>query len=577
MPPHKDTKVPNKNDEGNENDENKDIEEKEENEDKEDIEKNYNKLLDSYENRNVIDIDEYSKDDISMIKNDQIKPKESNLSNINELIHDTTQTVIMDKSINNKEDDNNHKKEEKEEKDISKIEKVNDDNENDNDNNEDNLDCINLGNDDLINDKNNNEDLISNQSQSQYNESKHSIMINQMVPPCEVKKKKKKVNKVANPPPKINENISNDINNDLISEIDAKKINENKKKNNRYESDRVSLNNENNDQNKSIVKNNEFESDRISINNERGDNIENNKDQFFSDYNYLLDRKSYDYLIANKNHKKLGDNRSYFEMLLSVVKSNSTLIYIFSFRIDDIKIKISILILCINLYLFITASLQYNMTMLLLYDNFWLGGFLLFAFISCFVSFPIIICKKYLSVYDLFYEMFSTHIEYAFKEKKSRTLKHNISNIKMSIKLSESVNQERKASEIGNKISNYVKNVLMETIIYTIIGGVFLFINAIFITSFCGIYPNSVKSLFLNTFVSILMSYIFILIFRSIGVALRYYGLKKQNEFIYNISRFFNILNLTWNDFMEIICNKKEKKQEKEKEPKKNQKKSQII
>ena len=298
MPPHKDTKVPNKNDEGNENDENKDIEEKEENEDKEDIEKNYNKLLDSYENRNVIDIDEYSKDDISMIKNDQIKPKESNLSNINELIHDTTQTVIMDKSINNKEDDNNHKKEEKEEKeekDISKIEKVNDDNENDNDNNEDNLDCINLGNDDLINDKNNNEDLISNQSQSQYNESKHSIMINQMVPPCEVKKKKKKVNKVANPPPKTNENISNDINNDLISEIDAKKINENKKKNNRYESDRVSLNNENNDQNKSIVKSNEFESERISINNKRDDNIENNKNQIFSDYNYLLDRKSYDY------------------------------------------------------------------------------------------------------------------------------------------------------------------------------------------------------------------------------------------------------------------------------------------
>jgi hypothetical protein len=205
------------------------------------------------------------------------------------------------------------------------------------------------------------------------------------------------------------------------------------------------------------------------------------------------------------------------------------------------------------------------MTMLLLFDNFWLGGFLLFAFISCFVSFPIIICKKYLSVYDLFYEMLSTHLEYVYKKK--APLKHSISNSKMSIKLSESVNQERKASEIGNKISNYVKNVLMETIIYTIFGGVFLFINAIFITSFCGIYPNSVKSLILNTFVSILMSYIFILIFRSIGVALRYYGLKKQNEFIYNISRFFNILNLTWNDFMEIICNKKEKKQEKVKEP----------
>ena len=68
------------------------------------------------------------------------------------------------------------------------------------------------------------------------------------------------------------------------------------------------------------------------------------------------------------------------------------------------------------------------------------------------------------------------------------------------------------------------------------------------------------------------MSCIFIIIFRSIGVTLRYFGLKQQNELMYNISRFFNILNLTWDDFMKIIFRKKEKKQEKEqeKEPEKN-------
>ena len=103
-------------------------------------------------------------------------------------------------------------------------------------------------------------------------------------------------------------------------------------------------------------------------------------------------------------------------MLNSVIKSNSTLIYVLFFKIDDFYIKLSILFLSINLYIFVTASLQYNMPMVLLYNNFWFGGFLLFAFISCLVSFPIIICKKYLSVYDLFYEMISLHIEYAFKE-----------------------------------------------------------------------------------------------------------------------------------------------------------------
>ena len=150
-------------------------------------------------------------------------------------------------------------------------------------------------------------------------------------------------------------------------------------------------------------------------------------------------------------------------------------------------------------------------------------------------------------------------------------MKHNISNSKLSIKTTESVIQEKKESQIGNKISNYVKSVLMETIIYTVIGAVFLVINAVFITSYCGIYPNSVGSLFLNTFMSILMSCVFILIFRSIGVTLRYFGLKQKNELMYNISRFFNILNLTWDDFIEIIYNKKEKKQEKEpkKEPEK--------
>ena len=546
--------------EGNENDANKNKEDEEKN--------NLDKLLSSYANRNVIDSDEYDRDDNSIIKNDQIKPKESNLPNINELIQNTTHSAIMDKSIINKEDNNSKKKEEK---DISIIEKVKDDN---NEDNEDNLDCINIG-DDLISEKNNNGDLIS--SQSQDNESNHSVMVNQMVPPCEIKKKKKKVKKVANPPSKTKNDISKDNNDDdIISEMNAKVANENKNKNNPIESDRISLNkenSENNDRYKNIDKNNEFESYRISIKDgRRVDNKENkNEKKFSSDNSYLLDRKSYDYLIENIKNENLGDNRSFMEMLLSVIKSNSTLMYILLFKIDDIKIKVSILILSINLYIFVTASLQYNMTMLLLYNNFWFGGLLLYALISCLVSFPIIICKKYLSVYGLFYEMFSLHIEYAYKEKVKRDLKHSICNSKDSIKLTESIIQEKKASEIGNKISKYVQNVLIQTIIYTAVGFVFLLINAIFIISFCGIYPNSVISLFLNTFMSILMSCVFIIIFRSIGVTLRYFGLKQQNKLMYNISRFFNILNLTWDDFMKIIFSKKEKKQEKkqEKEPEK--------
>ena len=51
------------------------------------------------------------------------------------------------------------------------------------------------------------------------------------------------------------------------------------------------------------------------------------------------------------------------------------------------------------------------------------------------------------------------------------------------------------------------------------------------------------------------MSFFLIFIFLLIGVALRYFGLIKQNKSMFNTSRFFNILNLTSNDFKEILSN----------------------
>jgi uncharacterized protein YacL len=166
--------------------------------------------------------------------------------------------------------------------------------------------------------------------------------------------------------------------------------------------------------------------------------------------------------------------------------------------------------------------------------------------------------------------MFSVHIEYTFNEKVLRSSKRSISNSKISFKSNQSIIRDYKERKIGNKISDYINNVLIKTIVYTVIGTAFLLVNAIFITSFCGIYPNSVISLFVNTLMSILFSCILIVIFRSIGVSLRYFGLKQKNELMYNISRFFNILNLTWNDFIVIISKIKEKRKEKEKSIDKN-------
>ena len=514
---HKNTKVQNNNKEGNENSENKDKEDK-----------NNNKLLFSYEDGKPINVDEYDKDDLSIMKNESIKPKESFSKDIDDIIQNTSQTNIIHKSTDNKEDDNSKKKEEKE---ISIIEQVNDDNDN---SNEDNLDSINLGNEDLISEKKSNDELIS--SQSQDSESKHNVMVNQMVPPPSVKKKKKKkkkkknVKNVANPPQKDNDIPING------------------------DSDRVPIDNGSNEINQDNDTNNKKD---IKI-----DIIDREKEKKFSDYyDYLLDRRSYDYLIKNIKKEKLRDNRSFFGMLCSVIKSNSTLLYLFYFKIDDIYIKISILILCLNLYVFVTASLHFKMKMVLLYSNFNFGNLFLFGIISILVSFPIILCKKFLSVYNLFYEIFSEHINYIYREeeKEIKSSKHSISNSRMSLKTSTTVILENKKNAIKNKISKYGNRHKCEIIIYAIFGSVFLLINTVFITSYCGIYPNSVKPLVINIIFSIFMSCILICIFYSIGVALRYFGLKQKKKLMYNVSRFFNILNLTWNDFKEIIkCEKKE-------------------
>jgi hypothetical protein len=65
--------------------------------------------------------------------------------------------------------------------------------------------------------------------------------------------------------------------------------------------------------------------------------------------------------------------------------------------------------------------------------------------------------------------------------------------------------------------------------------------------------------LLLNIIINSLITCFFIIIFRLIGVALRYFGLKNRNKSMFNASRFFNILNLTWDDFKEIISSNNKK------------------
>ena len=58
-------------------------------------------------------------------------------------------------------------------------------------------------------------------------------------------------------------------------------------------------------------------------------------------------------------------------------------------------------------------------------------------------------------------------------------------------------------SNLNSRFKRYFKKI---TLIYGLIGIIFLIFNCILVTSFCGIYSNSVGGLVLNTFLSIIFS-----------------------------------------------------------------------
>ena len=111
-----------------------------------------------------------------------------------------------------------------------------------------------------------------------------------------------------------------------------------------------------------------------------------------------------------------------------------------------------------------------------------------------------------------------------------------------------------------NALSEEEKYFAKATYIYGAFGIIFFVFNCVLLTSFCGIYPNSVSKLAINTIVSIIGSSVIIIIFYLIGVIIRYFSLKNEDEMLYIISRIFNPLNLSCNDIKKMTCKRGNKK-----------------
>ena len=277
--------------------------------------------------------------------------------------------------------------------------------------------------------------------------------------------------------------------------------------------------------------------------------------EFISD-DYITDKKGF------KQFKDEGENdkRNIWSLLLSVIQNNSTIILVFFKKhYEDLFVRASFIILFISLYLCLNTFLLYEMPMVKLFTGgCTFGNLVLNIFVtSIVVNVLMIIIKKYMSTKELIYELI-IQIELSIK------IKENIQEGPENEYQTKSVNSEL-GHNLSDKTIRYRKTWRKRILIYGVIGVLFLIFNCILVTSFCGIYPNSVGELILNTFVSMILSSIIIrILFFLIGVILRYYSFKINSEIMYNISRLFNPLNLSMEEFEAMdfsgiykICEKK--------------------
>jgi len=281
---------------------------------------------------------------------------------------------------------------------------------------------------------------------------------------------------------------------------------------------------------------------------------------------YFFDKRDF----SDMKEKGKEDKRNIWQLLLSVIKNNSTIILVFRRKhYEELFIMASLIILFISLYLCLNTFLLYNISMVKLYMGcISFGNFVLNIFLtSFFISIIIIVIKKFMTNKDYIYSRVINCDEYIKNKenkKKNKSKRKDIKNSKKSENHSTVSSDSDRSHNLSDTNNNFRRSMEKKKLIYGLIGILFLIFNCILVTSFCGIYSNSVGGLVLNTFLSIIFSTLIRILYFLIGVILRFYSLKKNSETMYNISRLFNPLNLSWEELKKLsfpgiqnICNKK--------------------
>ena len=105
------------------------------------------------------------------------------------------------------------------------------------------------------------------------------------------------------------------------------------------------------------------------------------------------------------------------------------------------------------------------------------------------------------------------------------------------------IKNEENIEEISDKADKVKRCLIIKYIIFFIVSFVFLIVFWYYLSAFCAVYQNTQIYLLINTCISFIISTLFPLAFNLIPCIFRIQSLKnKKSEFLYNISKFIQIL-----------------------------------
>ena len=242
----------------------------------------------------------------------------------------------------------------------------------------------------------------------------------------------------------------------------------------------------------------------------------------------------YLYDIMNFYEARKKDKRGFFFTFISLIKNNSTLLFVISCDTNDLFTRASVIILTLSFYIFINILFMFNSSSLHLYtgrdsdlqeklEPKYVLLNILIPFLILYV--PIMFLKKITSVREFIYEQ---NYEYAIVVDASERKK--LSPPQTQLRLHDI---ETQISKFKNLMDYWEKKVFRG-------GFIFLLFNFYLTTCFCGIYENSISCLISNTVVSIVFTICITFILLLLSAILRIYGLSNEGIMSFSISTLFN-------------------------------------